>query len=177
LSAGDAHYEGGEMTDRESPGEHFGKPGRKHDRVAAVDRQVRALQLRRSGATYDDIARAVGFASRSGAYKAVARALRERLLEGVDALRSLELERLDRLQLACWPAATANPPNLEATRTILRIMAARARLLGLNAATEIKGEILYRSMAEQIAREENVSVEQILAEAERIVDEARRGGA
>jgi hypothetical protein len=165
------------MTDRASPSELSRKRiDGKHDRrIETADRQLRALQLRRSGVTYDEIARAVGFANRSGAYKAVNRVLRERLHEEATALRLLEAERLDRLQLAAWGAATANPPDLEATRTIIRIMQRRAKLLGLDAPAEVKTEVLFRTMAQRVADEEGVDVDQVMAEAQRILDDARRG--
>jgi hypothetical protein len=163
------------MTDRASPSGQFEKhkDGKRDRRVETVDRQVRALQLRKSGLSYDAIAETLGFANRSGPHKAVHKALRETVREEATALRALELSRLDRLQLAAWPAATANPPDLEATRTVLKIMTARARLLGLNAPTEVKGELLFKQMAQRVADEEGIDVDMLIAEAQRILDDAR----
>ncbi len=96
-------------------------------------REIDALELRKSGATYSSIAKAMGI-SLSGAADAVKRALarlNERSLEGADELRRLELERLDRMLLAMYPQATRG--NQGSVDRVLRIMERRARLLGLDA--------------------------------------------
>ena len=46
------------------------------DRARAQYRAAVAVELRMAGADYDEIARELGFAGRSGAWKAVQRALR-----------------------------------------------------------------------------------------------------
>ena len=57
------------------------------------------------------------------------KALRERVVEGVDELRQVELERLDQLQLAHWGKAMAG--NLASAKVVLGIIEQRSRLLGL----------------------------------------------
>src|SRR4051794_30654414 len=74
-------------------------------RVLAVDRQRMALQLRASGATFDEIAAKLHYAGRSSAYHAVQDALEKTLREPAETLRTLELERLDQLQAALWSKA------------------------------------------------------------------------
>ncbi len=103
-----------------------------HDRhIAAHARQLRALELRLAGVTYEQIAEQLGYAGRSGAFKAVNTALKETLREPAEELRTLSAERLDRATLAIWRAVSAG--DLQAIDRLLRIEARRARLLGLDA--------------------------------------------
>lgn len=97
-----------------------------------VERERQVLELRRAGATYDDCARAVGYATAQGAYLAYQRALKRTLVEtGAEEARQQELDRLDRLQRAVWPNALQG--DLAAVNSVLRIMDRRARYLGLDA--------------------------------------------
>jgi hypothetical protein len=48
-------------------------------------------------------------------------------------MRQLELERLDAIHAALWPAATAEQPNLASIDMLLKAMKRRAALLGLDA--------------------------------------------
>src|SRR5687768_8552575 len=81
------------------------KPKGSKQRLAALDREVAALRLRQSGLTYQRIADRLGYRNRSGAWHAVHAALMATLQGPADELRTLELARLDRLQLAVWPKA------------------------------------------------------------------------
>lgn len=96
--------------------------------VQALDRTSRALELRKSGATFAHIANELGYANESGAYKAVMRALKKTLQEPADEVRMLEVERLDSLLNGLWQRRHVP----EITDRILRIMERRAKLLGLD---------------------------------------------
>ena len=96
-----------------------------------VDREVKVLELRRAGLTWSRIAEQTGYADHTGAYAAYKRAIKRTQQEPADQLRDLELERVDRLQLALWPKAMEGDTN--ATNTIIRLMQRRADLLGLDA--------------------------------------------
>jgi hypothetical protein len=98
--------------------------------VDAIDRQLRALELRKAGATYDMIAGALGYAHRSGAAQAVQAALKAVVREPAEEVRTLELERLDAMLMALWPAVRNG--NFGASAQALRIMERRAKLLGLD---------------------------------------------
>lgn len=102
-------------------------------RLQAAAREREVLALRMAGATYVQIAEKLGITP-SGAYRVAARVL-ERLKaeanEQAEELRQVEADRLDALQLAVWPLATRG--NLGAVDRVLRIMARRADLLGLDA--------------------------------------------
>lgn len=115
-----------------------------------IDKERRVLELRRAGLTFDVIAQEVGYSNASGAYHAFTRAMKRTLQQaGADELRELELDRLDRLQRFAWPQATQG--NLRAIDSILRIMARRARLLGLDA--PIKQEVTTFEGGTEIDRE------------------------
>ena len=100
-------------------------------RVKATEKQRQALELRKAGASYDEIARKIGYSSKSGAYKSVTSALSKMLKEPAEELRTLEMARLDRLLVGVWSAATQG--NQGAIDRVLRILERRAKLLGLDA--------------------------------------------
>jgi hypothetical protein len=107
-------------------------------RLAAAERHRKALELRLAGATFGSIARDLAYANEAGPRRAVAKAMaRAQALatEKVDELRTLELERLDALQVALWPKR-GNP---RVTNAILRVMERRAKLIGLDAPVAITG--------------------------------------
>ena len=70
-----------------------------------LDRELKVLELRRAGLTWQRIAEQVGYADHSGAYLAYKRALKRVLQQPAEELRQAEIDRLDRLQLAAWPKA------------------------------------------------------------------------
>ncbi len=111
-------------------GEHMAS----EHRIDAAEKQRRALELRKAGVSFEKIAEQVGYASRSGAHKAVLTALRNTLREPADELRTMELERLDRMQAALWPQVQQGHQG--AIDRVLRIMQRRADLLGLDAPKE-----------------------------------------
>ena len=104
--------------------------------IEARDRQRRALELRRAGATYEMIADQLDYKSVSGAAKAVSSALKLMLREPADEVRHLELDRLDRLLLAVWSRAIGGPGKPAddfAIDRALKVIKQRCELLGLNA--------------------------------------------
>jgi hypothetical protein len=117
------------------------------DQAAIAERRRKALEFRKAGMGYEEIARQMGLAGPGSAYKVVQKALKATYQEPAEDVRKLEVERLDRLMLAWWPAATgrgktadgkpAVPPDGDATDRVLKIMKQRAELLGLDARTAI----------------------------------------
>ena len=104
-----------------------------------LDKERQVLELRRAGATYEEIARATGYATPQGAYLAYGRALKRTLTSaGSEELREMELDRLDRLQRAVWPKALNG--EYPAVDRVLKIMAQRAQYLGLYAPTKVQME-------------------------------------
>lgn len=104
------------------------KPTQHGSELTTKERQ--ALELRLAGARFEDIAVRVGYADKSGAQRAVTRALTSTLQPAADELREVEASRLDRLLLSVWQQALAG--DLKAVDRALRILDQRARLLGLN---------------------------------------------
>jgi DNA-binding CsgD family transcriptional regulator len=106
--------------------------------VVARERERAALQMRKAGATYEQIAQALHIAPMT-AYYAVGRALR-RITEGyredAEDIKALELDRLDAMQLILWAqmqAVTSTPEQvLRAVEGLLRVMDRRARYLGID---------------------------------------------
>ena len=98
-------------------------------RIEVDEKQIAALNLRKAGATFQEIADELGYASPSGAYEAVQSALKKAISEPAEELRHLELARLDEMQAAVWEAVQAGDPD--AIGSVLRIMGHRMKLLGL----------------------------------------------
>lgn len=139
-------------------------PKKRHRRTAAerraADAELRAKErqavaLLQAGATYQQIADRLGYASTSSAFDAVQRGL-EGVATATEEVRRLELSRLDALLLSWWQAAlgtpaaagrAATPPDSQAFANVMRIMERRAKLLGLDKPYEIDIEQLARAAA------------------------------
>ena len=104
--------------------------------ITSVDRQRQALQLRRQGCEYEEIARRLGYRSKSGAYNAVKRGLDSTVREPADELRQHEFQRLERLHAVLWPRAMEG--DLRATDCVLKIADRRCKLMGLDKLAEIR---------------------------------------
>lgn len=99
--------------------------------VKVTAKQAKAMKLREAGAKFDVIAQELGYKSPASAYKAVLAGLRKTLTEPAEELRSLEVRRYDTLILAYWQRATNG--DVDAFDRVIKAMAGRARILGLNA--------------------------------------------
>lgn len=96
----------------------------------ANERMSQALALRRTGATYQQIADAVGYASPAGAQQAVMRAVNATPLDGAADVIRLELETLNEIQARLMLAFRQG--DIAQADRILRVMQARASYLGLS---------------------------------------------
>ena len=105
------------------------RPMRRRDAALAKWRQAKAVDLAKSGHDYDAIAKEVGYSNRGTAWRVVQKALTQRIADGVDELRQVELDRLDRLLKAHWGKALAG--DLPSAHVVLRTIEQRTRLLGL----------------------------------------------
>jgi hypothetical protein len=128
---------------------------------------VRALELRKAGAPYRQIARDLGVDVHTAHADVAAELadLRETAVGEATALRALELERLDGMTSGLWPQIRAGSPL--AVSAAVRVSERRSRLLGLDAPIVSKSELtgslgLY---AERLAAERELfatlSVEQL----------------
>jgi hypothetical protein len=111
------------------------KPG--HD-ARVVERQRRALELRKSGGTYSAIARTLGTGVMTAHrdVKAALAAVVAQRDEDAGQLLALELERLDAVWLAMWPRAREG--DAKAASVLVRVSARRAALCGLDSAQRVE---------------------------------------
>lgn len=141
-------------------------------KLAAADRRLRALDLRKAGATLHQIAAQTGV-SHEQARKDLQRAMADLLAEqnaSAEELRALELERLERLHLALWPQATQGHQG--AVDRLLRIAERRAKLLGLDVPVRSIMELDWRKELEAAGVKASDLFEQMVAQiAEQLADE------
>lgn len=134
-------------------------------RLAIRERDEKAASLRRAGATWDQIARQLGYGSPAAAYNRFMILMHEYPRETIEAARDLEADRLDQLQRALWPKALAG--DQAAISTVLRIMDQRARLLGYNAPVRKEITVLTENVVDEAlakaAEQHAIMVEQLRA--------------
>lgn len=104
--------------------------------VETAQKQQRALRLRNLGVSYDAIAEELGYAGKSGAWKAVKAALDRAVIEPAREQRILQSERLDLMVTRCLQAVLSG--DLEQVRNVLAIEKRRADLWGLDAPKNVE---------------------------------------
>lgn len=104
-------------------------------RILSQEKRRKALELRKGGASYIDIANAVGYKDQSGARKAVLKAMGDVIQEPVLEVRSLQIERLNHMLLALWPKVQLGDER--AIQTSLSVMDKIDRLMGTEAAQQV----------------------------------------
>lgn len=110
------------------PGESRHSPRR----IEAVESQKKALEMRMRGLAYSAIAEKLGLASGQTAWNMVESALQRTIQEPADAVRKVELGRLDVLFMVAYHKVIEDR-DMHASQQALNIMNRRARLLGLDA--------------------------------------------
>lgn len=105
-------------------------------KVTAAHKRAQAVELRKAGATFEEIATALGYSNKGTAYRAVEQALKEAQREPALQLIELEVQRLDMMLRALWPAVVRG--QLGAVDRAIRVAERRARLLGLDAAQQVQ---------------------------------------
>lgn len=104
--------------------------------VEVANKQRQALQLRNLGASYETIAEQLGYADKSGAYRAVKAALDRAVIEPAFEQRQIMAERLDLMTRRCIEAFIQG--DLDQVRNLLAIEKRRAELFGLDAKKNIE---------------------------------------
>ncbi len=99
-------------------------------RVHEADTQTRALNLRRQGWSYQEIANELGYADPSGAYRAIESGLKAIRQEPGEAVLKMELARLDSYLVALERKIQAG--DAFAVQVALQVSQRRAKLLGLD---------------------------------------------
>jgi hypothetical protein len=107
---------------------------------ALLAKEMKVLDLRRAGFTFQRIAEEVGYNQASGAQRAYERIMARNIPQAPEEHRWQELDRLDRMQVALWPRAMKGDDK--AINTIVRLMERRARLVGIDAPTKIQAEVV-----------------------------------
>jgi len=106
-----------------------------------TEREIKAVELRKAGFTFQEIADNLGWEHKSSAMRAVRRALARWGTESVHELRILEMSRLDTITQKLWPKIIGRPargndpgqaPDIGAMMAYLKVSARRARLLGID---------------------------------------------
>jgi DNA-binding transcriptional MerR regulator len=108
-------------------------------RLKVRERALQALEMRKAGASFEQIRVALAYSDKGSAYRSVMGLLTKQTDEAAEPLRRLEVERCDKLQLAVWQDAVGG--DLKAVDTVLRIMERRARLLGLDKPVKVEARI------------------------------------
>jgi len=116
-----------------------GKPKTSKQAVETAEKYARALELRKQGKSLQQIADELGYSGPSGAHQALTRAIEQTVSEPAESVRRLELLRLDALFEKVWGKVEAG--ELALGDFILRLMARRAKLLGLDAPAQSKVEV------------------------------------
>ena len=98
------------------------------DKYTAELRTQKAIEMRGMGVDYDYIAQELGYADRSGAWRAVNRGMKRVTYEKVSTYREMALIELDIMAEKLWPAVTAG--NFWAINKSLQISEKRLRLVG-----------------------------------------------
>lgn len=146
-------------------------------KISAVERHARALELRKLGLTYQQIADQLGYAGNQGAYKAIQAALRKTIQEPADELRQVECLRLDLLLKENLRGLLTEDvyKRARATEVCLGIMDRRAKLLGLDAPKKVEDTHTHTItfLAQQLAAENNLNADELVAEAQAILATAR----
>lgn len=120
----------------------------RHLDVEVADKQRRALRLRNLGASYDQIADELGYAGRSGAWKAVKAALDRAVIEPAMEQRVIQSERLDLMVMRCLGAVLNG--DLEQVRNVLAIEKRRADLWGLDAPKNVEVLGAFANVGQQV---------------------------
>lgn len=99
-------------------------------------RRMKALQLRAARLTYQQIADRLYNGDRGGAYRDIQKAIENQEKEAVTEVRAQEILLLD--ELARPMVKKAIEGDDKAVNAVLRIMERRAKLLGLDAPTQVE---------------------------------------
>jgi len=116
-----------------------GRPKTGAQAIETAERYARVLELRKQGLTLQEIADVEGYAGTSGVHEALTKAIARTVAEPAEDVRALEMLRLDALFKKAWEKVEAG--NLTLGDFVLRLMARRAKLLGLDAPAQSKVEV------------------------------------
>ena len=127
---------GGNAIDAQRPA---GRRRRGQDETIAERRAI-ALELRKAGGSYSEVARqlSVDVHTAHADVGAELAALRETTTDRAEELRDLELQRFDQMTASLWPQIQAGSPP--AVTAAIRVSERRSRVLGLDEPVVTKSE-------------------------------------
>ena len=99
------------------------------DRFNSELKTQKAIKLRKAGVDYEQIAKELGYADRSGAWRAVNRGMRRLTTRIADDYQQTALAELNMVYESLWPAA--NRGSTFAIDRLLKISDQRLKLAGL----------------------------------------------
>lgn len=105
------------------------------ENIAITQKHLKAMELRKAGLSFDQIAKQLGYKNSSCAHYAVRACLKKIIQEPAKEIRDMEVARLDDMLLSIW--GEVRKGHLGAHDRALKIMERRAKLLGLDAPTKI----------------------------------------
>jgi hypothetical protein len=105
-------------------------------RVEAKKRATQAMELRLAGATYDEIAEALGWKDKSSAYRAVARGIDRMMEEPTERVRKMQNRRYERLLRAVWPSAVKG--DYQAVQRAESLLDKLSRLNGFDLSEKVR---------------------------------------
>lgn len=100
------------------------------DAVERWERAHQAVQLRRSGLMWDEIAERCGYSNRGSAYNAAKKFMHDYPREDAEALRDMETDRIDQVQTALWPRVLSGDPR--AVEVWTKLSERRSKLMGMD---------------------------------------------
>lgn len=124
------------------PGTNQSVPRGKSTKLVAKERQRRALELRKAGATYQAIADQLGYAGSHSARKAVLTAFEDIPREAAGEVRTLQVERLHHMLVRIW--TDVQNGEYRAMDLALRIMDQLNRLQGVEAPTTTEVNVMHK---------------------------------
>jgi hypothetical protein len=116
-------------------------PERVQPKRSSHQRGEAAVGLRLAGATYSEVAAALGFVNAAKARDAVEKALAAQVdTQAREHQRLIESRRIERLMKGLWGKAMdpANPDQIASVRTLLALIDRHIKLYGLDAPTQVE---------------------------------------
>ena len=104
--------------------------------IEYLERQLKAVELRKMGFTYEQIGKQIGYTA-EGARQLILSAIKDRkamLVESVDELRQMQFERLEAAYLRLQPQIARG--DTKAINTAVNLFKRQAALLGLDVTPE-----------------------------------------
>lgn len=142
-------------------------------RLLTKERRLRALEMRRRGHHWQEIADTCGYASAKSAANAVAALTKKTVLESVDDYRQMQIDRCHEMLVALGPKVDAG--NERAIETSLRVLDKLDKLVGTERA-HVSAEVQHTHKVVIDTNDEEGYVAQLRALAPPARPATRTGG-